>query len=132
VHAFGVPISLLRLFKAGLAGPLGSGRQWVSWLSLTDYVASVRFLLAAEDITGAVNVTAPQPVRNKEWTRAIGRALRRPTVLPVPGFALRAAIGQFADEAVLVSQRVLPRRLESAGFTFAHPDIDSAIRAELA
>jgi hypothetical protein len=132
VHAFGVPISLLTLFKAGLAGPLGSGRQWVSWLSLTDYVAAVRFLLVADDMTGPVNVTAPQPVRNKQWARAIGRALRRPTVLPVPGFALRAAIGEFADEAVLVSQRVLPRRLEAAGFTFAHPDIDSAIRAELA
>jgi hypothetical protein len=131
VHAFGVPIRLLLLFKAGLAGPLGSGRQWVSWLSLTDYVAAVRFLVTADGIAGPVNLTAPQPVRNKEWMRAIGRALHRPAVLPVPGFALRAAIGPFADEAVLASQRVLPHRLEAAGFTFAHPDIDTALAADL-
>jgi uncharacterized protein (TIGR01777 family) len=131
VHAFGVPLRLLTLFRAGVAGPLGSGRQWVSWLALTDYLAAVRFLLAADDIVGPVNLTAPQPVRNKDWVRAIGRAVHRPTVLPVPAFALRAAIGDFADEAVLVSQRVLPRRLEAAGFTFRYPDIDSALATEL-
>jgi uncharacterized protein (TIGR01777 family) len=131
VHAFGIPIRLLWLFKAGLAGPLGSGRQWVSWLSLSDYVAAVRFLLTAEGVAGPVNLTAPRPVRNKEWMRAIGSALHRPAVLPVPAFALRAAIGPFAEEAVLVSQRVLPRRLEAAGFTFAHPDIGTALAADL-
>jgi uncharacterized protein (TIGR01777 family) len=132
VHVLGVPIKLLTLFKTGVAGPLGSGRQWVSWMSLTDYVNAVRFLLRADDVSGSVNLTAPQPVRNKEWIRAIGRAVHRPTVLPLPGFALRGAIGAFADAAVLVSQRVLPRRLEAAGFTFAHPDIDTALAAELA
>jgi uncharacterized protein len=131
VHVLGVPIKLLLLFKAGLAGPLGSGRQWVSWMSLTDYVNAVRFLLTRDDVAGPVNLTAPQPVRNKEWVQAIGRAVHRPTVLPVPGFALRAAVGPFAEEAVLFSQRVLPRRLESAGFAFAHPDIDTALAAEL-
>jgi uncharacterized protein (TIGR01777 family) len=131
VHAFGVPIRLLTLFKAGIAGRLGSGRQWLSWLSLTDYRDAVRFLLSADDLSGRVNLTAPQPVRNKEWTRAIGRAVHRPTVLPLPAFALRAAIGPFADEAVLVSQRVLPRRLEAAGFRFTHHDIDSALATDL-
>ena len=131
VRAFGVPIRLMLLFKAGLAGPLGSGRQWVSWVSLADYVAAIRFLLDADDITGPVNVTAPQPVRNKDWVRAIGRAVNRPVVVPVPAFALRAAIGQFADEAVLVSQRVLPRRLEEAGFVFTQPDIEQALAHEL-
>ncbi|MFL6237968.1 MAG: TIGR01777 family oxidoreductase [Actinomycetes bacterium] len=131
VHVLGVPIKLLTLFKAGLAGPLGSGRQWVSWMSLTDYVAAVRFLLANDDVYGPVNLTAPQPVRSKEWVRAIGRAVHRPTVLPVPCFALRAAIGPFADEAVLSSGRVLPRRLEAAGFQFTHRDIDTALAAEL-
>lgn len=130
VHVLGLPITLRTLFKAGLAGPLGSGRQWVSWISLTDWVRAVRFLLDAGDVSGPVNLTAPHPVRNKEWVRAIGRAVHRPTVLPVPGFALRAAVGPFAEEAVLFSQRVLPRRLESAGFTFAHPDLDRALAAE--
>jgi uncharacterized protein (TIGR01777 family) len=131
VRVLGVPIKLTLLFKAGVAGPLGSGRQWVSWISLTDYVNAVRFLLTADDVDGPVNLTAPRPVRNTDWVKAIGRALHRPTVLPVPAFALRAAIGDFAEEAVLYSQRVLPRRLESAGFTFAHPDIHSALAAEL-
>ena len=98
VRAFGVPIRLLTLFKTGLAGPLGSGKQWLSWISLTDHVAAMRFLLAADQIAGPVNLTAPQPVRNREWTRAIGRAVHRPAVVPVPAFALRLAIGPFADE----------------------------------
>jgi uncharacterized protein (TIGR01777 family) len=131
VRALGVPIKLLTLFKAGLVGPLGSGRQWVSWMSLTDYVDAVRFLLSADDVSGPVNLTAPHPVRNKEWVRAIGHAVHRPTVVPIPGFALRAAVGQFADEAVLVSQRVLPRRLEAAGFRFSHPEVEAALAADL-
>jgi uncharacterized protein (TIGR01777 family) len=131
VRILGVPIKLLTLFKSGVAGPLGSGRQWLSWMSLTDYVNAVRFLLTADAVSGPVNLTAPQPVRNKAWTRAIGRRVHRPTALRLPRFALRAVVGEFADEAVLASQRVLPRRLEAAGFTFTHPDIDSALAADL-
>jgi uncharacterized protein (TIGR01777 family) len=131
VSALGVPIPVLTLFKAGLGGPLGSGRQWLSWISLTDQVKAVRFLLDRVDVTGPVNLTAPQPVRNKAWIKAIGRTLHRPTVLPVPAFALRAVLGEFADEGPLVSQRVIPRRLQDAGFAFTHADIDSALAAEM-
>jgi hypothetical protein len=130
VRVFGVPVRLSHLFKAGVAGPLGSGRQWLSWISLTDYVEAVRFLVHSA-LAGPVNLTSPEPVRNRDWVRAIGRTVHRPAVLPVPGFALRAAVGQFADEAVLVSQRVLPGCLTAAGFSFRHPDIDSALAAEL-
>jgi uncharacterized protein (TIGR01777 family) len=131
VSALGVPVSVLGLFKAGIGGPLGSGKQWVSWISLTDQIAAMRFLLDDDAVSGPVNLTAPRPVRNKEWVRAIGHALHRPAVVPVPAFALRGVIGEFADEGPLVSQKVLPRRLEQAGFTFTHTDIDSALAVEL-
>ena len=127
IHPLGVPIRLLTLFRSGLAGPLGSGRQWVSWISLDDELAAIRFLLDVE-VTGPVNLTAPQPVRNRDWIHAIGRAVHRPAALPVPGFALKLALGEFSRD-VLGSQRVLPRRLETAGFDFAHADIDTALAA---
>ncbi|MGI8334108.1 TIGR01777 family oxidoreductase [Actinomadura scrupuli] len=117
---------VLPLFKLGLGGPLGNGRQWMSWISLPDQLAGLRFLLDRDDVEGPVNLTAPHPVTNAEFTRAVGKALRRPAVLPVPAAALRLAVGRFADEAILVSQRVVPRRLTEAGFTFEHPDVDSA------
>ncbi|PRX97079.1 TIGR01777 family oxidoreductase [Allonocardiopsis opalescens] len=123
--------TVLPLFRLGLGGPLGDGRQYVSWISLRDEVAAIRFLLDHDTVRGAVDLTAPHPVTNAEYTRAIGRALRRPTPLPVPAVAMRAVFGDFADSAALVSQRVLPARLTDAGFTFAHPDIDSALRAVL-
>lgn len=122
---------VLPLFRLGLGGRLGSGRQYVSWISLPDEVGAIRFLLASKDLSGPVNLTAPQPVTNAAYTKAIGRAVGRPAVLPVPGLALRVALGGFADEGVLVSQRVLPRRLQDAGYEFQHPDIDAALRAVL-
>jgi uncharacterized protein (TIGR01777 family) len=115
------------LFRAGLGGRLGSGRQYVAWISLPDWVDAARFVLTA-DVRGPVNMTAPGPVTNAEFTRAIGRALHRPAVLPVPAFALRIVLDGFADEAVLAGQRALPRVLTSRGYTFRHPDIDSALR----
>jgi uncharacterized protein (TIGR01777 family) len=131
VAAFGLHIPVLTLFKAGLGGRLGPGTQWLSWISMADQVAAMRFLLDNGDISGPVNVTAPQPIRNKDWVKAIGRVVHRPTVLPTPAFALRAALGEFADEGPLVSQRVIPRRLEQAGFQFTHADISEALVAEL-
>lgn len=132
VPVFGVArVRLTTLFKAGLGGPLGSGRQWMSWITLADEVAALRFLLTAEELRGPVNLTAPAPCTNRQWVHAIGRALHRPAVLPVPGFALRLAIGEFADAGVLVSQRVVPHRLEAAGFDFAHRDVDTAMAAVL-
>jgi len=120
---------VLPLFRLGLGGRLGSGRQWMSWIALADYLAAVHFLIRRNDLDGAVNVTAPEPVRNRDYTRAIGRALHRPALAIVPAPALRAALGGFADEGVLVSQRVIPARLEGAGFSFTFADVDSALTA---
>ncbi|QXJ25228.1 TIGR01777 family protein [Actinomadura graeca] len=120
----------LPLFRLGLGGRLGDGRQWTSWISLDDQVAALRFLLDRE-IAGPVNVTAPNPVTNEDYTRALGHALGRPARLTVPKFALRAALRGFADEGPLVSQRVLPRRLEEAGFRFAHAELGAALDAVL-
>ncbi|GAC1322835.1 MAG: TIGR01777 family oxidoreductase [Mycobacteriales bacterium] len=122
----------LPVFKAGLGGRLGSGQQYVSWISLADEVAAIRFLLTADDVVGPVNLTGPKPVTNADYTDVLGRVLRRPTLTVVPAFALRLGLGPFADEGVLTGQRVLPRVLERAGFAFTHPDVDSALRAELA
>ena len=127
----GVLAKMLPIFKAGLGGRLGPGRQWMSWIALPDHVAAMRFLLDHEDVSGPVNLTAPEPVRNRDYTRALGRALHRPALAVVPPFALRAAFGEFADEGVLVSQRVVPARLEAAGFPFTYADIDAAFAALL-
>jgi uncharacterized protein (TIGR01777 family) len=116
-------------FRLGLGGRLGSGRQWMSWIALADEVRAIRFLLGAE-LDGPVNLTAPVPVRNLEYTRALGRAMRRPALMRVPATALRLRFGGLADD-ILGSQRVLPARLESAGFDFAYPDVDAALRALL-
>ena len=120
---------VLPLFKLGLGGRLGSGRQWMSWVSIADHVAAVRHLLASDGISGAVNVTAPEPVRNKDFTKSLARALHRPAIAIVPSPALKVALGGFAEEGALVSQRVLPTRLEDAGFTFTFADIDAALGA---
>jgi uncharacterized protein (TIGR01777 family) len=120
----------LPLFRLGLGGRLGDGRQWTSWISLTDQVAALRFLIDQE-IDGPVNLTAPNPVTNETYTRALGRLLHRPARLAVPGFALRAALRGFADEGPLISQRVLPRRLGDAGFRFAHEHVEEALAAVL-
>jgi uncharacterized protein (TIGR01777 family) len=117
----------LRLFRFGLGGRLGSGRQWLSWISLTDEIAAIRFLLAAEAVHGPVNLTSPEPVTNAAFTRALSSALHRPAVLPLPAVVLRAALGGFADEGVLVSQRITPRVLTTAGFAFSHPSIDTVM-----
>jgi len=122
---------VLPLFKLGLGGKLGSGRQWMSWIALADEIAALRFLIDNNDVSGPVNLTAPEPVRNGEYTKAIGRAVHRPALAVVPPIALRAALGGFADEGVLVSQRVLPSKLEDAGFSFTYADVDSALAALL-
>jgi uncharacterized protein (TIGR01777 family) len=120
---------VLPLFRLGLGGRLGSGRQWMSWIALPDHVAATRFLLDRADLDGAINVTAPEPVRNRDYTAAVARAVHRPALAPVPARALRLALGGFADEGVLVSQRVLPARLEAAGFGFTYDDVDAALAA---
>jgi len=140
VHArFGVVLGrggalakMLPVFKLGLGGPLGSGRQWMSWVSLDDAVAALLFAARTSELTGALNVTAPEPVTNAAFTRALGWVLRRPAVLAAPAAALRLVFGEMAEEALLASQRAVPRRLLDAGFRFGYPEIDGALRAALA
>ena len=117
---------LLTPFRLGLGGRVGSGRQWWSWVALDDSVAGFRYALES-DLEGAVNLASPNPVTNAQFVNALGRALHRPTVLPAPAFALKAAFGEMADEALLQGQRVLPARLLEAGFVFGYPDLDSAL-----
>jgi uncharacterized protein (TIGR01777 family) len=122
---------MLPLFRLGLGGPLGSGRQWMSWISLQDAVAALLFLIDTPALTGPFNLTAPEPVTNSEFTQALSRAVHRPAVLPAPAFALRLAFGQMADEALLASARVYPARLIRAGFRFAHPTVAEALAARV-
>jgi uncharacterized protein (TIGR01777 family) len=117
---------LLPPFRLGLGARVGSGRQYLSWISLTDEVSAIRFLLASGDAAGPFNLTAPEPVTNTDFTSALGRALGRPAVLALPAGLLNAALGEVAGE-LLGSARVLPARLQQAGFRFAHPDIATAL-----
>ena len=123
----------LPLFRAGLGGRLGwSGRQWVSWVSIDDEVGAMVHALGTDELAGPVNVTAPAPVTNAELTKALGRAVRRPAVLPVPPFALAVVLGrELTDEMLLASQRAVPGRLEASGFRFRHPEIGAAVEAVL-
>lgn len=114
------------LFSLGLGARLGNGRQYLSWISLEDQVRALLFAVT-HDLSGPVNVTGPAPVTNAEFTTALGRSVNRPTALMVPGFALRAALGEFADEGVLGGQRAIPAALERAGFQFHHHTIGEAL-----
>lgn len=116
------------LFRAGLGGRLGPGTQYWSFISLHDHVAALRHLIDTETLEGPVNLTAPEPATNREVTAAMGRVLHRPTPFPVPEAALRVALGELASD-VLTSQRVVPARLLEAGFTFAFPTVEEAVRA---
>jgi hypothetical protein len=119
------------IFKAGAGAPLGSGRQWWSWISLRDQLAAIEHCLI-RDVSGPVNLVGPAPVTNRDFTKALGRALHRPTLpVPVPRFVLRAALGPFVDEAVLIGQRLQPSVLQRSGFTFADPDLDAALVSSL-
>jgi uncharacterized protein (TIGR01777 family) len=122
---------LLPLFRLGLGGRIGSGRQWWSWVALDDYVRAVRFVLDRDDLAGPVNVSAPEPLTNAEMTAAMGRVLHRPTVFLAPGWAMKVPLRDFAED-LLGGQRVVPRRLLDAGFTFAHPTFEPALREVLA
>jgi uncharacterized protein len=119
-------------FRLFVGGRLGSGRQWMSWVTLDDAVGAIRFLLQRDDISGPVNVTSPEPVTNAEMAAAIGRALHRPSAIPVPAFAPRLVLGrEMADSLLFISQRVRPGVLIDAGYAFAHADIDAALEATL-
>lgn len=122
---------LFSLFRLGLGGRMGSGRQYWSFIALDDHIAALRHILTTEELAGPVNLTAPEPVTNREVTAAMGRVLGRPTLLSVPAPALRLALGELSSD-VLGSVRAVPRRLLDSGFTFAHPGIEEALRAALA
>jgi uncharacterized protein (TIGR01777 family) len=109
---------MLLPFRLGAGGPIGSGRQWMSWIGRDDAVRMVEWAIDRDAAKGVYNATSPGPVRNREFTRALGRAVHRPAVVPVPAFALRLALGQMADEALLASQRVMPHRAQQEGFEF--------------
>ncbi|HET6877711.1 MAG TPA: TIGR01777 family oxidoreductase [Jatrophihabitans sp.] len=125
----GMLARLVPIIRTGAGGKLGDGRQFMPWISLTDEIAAIRFLLE-HDVPGPVNLTGPAPVRNDEFTRTLGKVLNRPTPFPVPAFAARLALGEFAEN-VLTGQRAVPKRLLEAGFEFTHADLESALRAEL-
>jgi hypothetical protein len=128
----GALAKMLPLFRLALGGRLGSGDQWMSWIALDDEIEAIVFLLEHDDIAGPVNLTAPQPVTNRELTEALGRAVRRPAVLPVPRLAPRLLLGrELADEMLFFSIRATPARLEKAGFRFLRPQIDVALKAAL-
>jgi uncharacterized protein len=119
---------LLLPFRLGLGGRLGSGSQWMSWISIDDVAGALLHLVLNATLSGPVNLTAPEPVRNRDFTRALGRVLSRPTLLPVPSVALRLLLGEMADSTLLASARVLPERLLGSGYRFIHPDLETALR----
>jgi uncharacterized protein len=119
-------------FRLGIGGKLGSGRQYFSWISLEDEVAGMEFLLARDDISGPVNLVAPNPVTNAEFTRALGAALGRPTFMPVPSLAIKILFGtEMSEEMIFGGQRLLPKRLQDAGFEFRDPEVGAALRRML-
>jgi len=129
-HGGALP-QMMRAFKFGLGGRIGSGQQWVSWIALQDVVSVIREALQNRAISGALNVVSPQPVRNVDFAQALGRAMHRPAIVPAPAFALEVALGEMA-EMLLASQRVAPSRLEQLGFRFSQRDLSAALASILA
>ena len=127
----GMLAKLLTPFKMGMGGKVGSGRQFISWISIDDAVGATKLALDDQSMRGPINVVSPNPVTNEEFTKTLGHVLNRPTALAMPAFAARLAFGEMADEMLLVSQRVMPRRLNVAGFEFNYPDLGAALRKYL-
>jgi uncharacterized protein len=123
---------LLPLFRLGVGGPIGTGRQWMSWIALEDHLRAMEHALATVGLHGPVNLVAPNPVMNAEFASTLGRALDRPAIVPVPAFALELLYGEMARSTILAGQRVLPRKLLRSGFHFAYPTLEEALRFELA
>lgn len=119
--------TMLLPFKLGVGGVVGGGKQWMSWISLDDQIAAINFAIENESIRGAVNAVSPNPVTNEEFTKTLGEVLYRPTFLPLPEFVVSMALGEMGDALLLASTRVLPKRLEDAGFKFQYPELKSAL-----
>jgi len=118
-------------FRFGLGGPIGSGRQWVSWVAVQDAVRAVLWALSHNSLVGPLNIVSPYPVTQMQFSRALGVILHRPAILPMPAAVIRAVLGEMGRELVLAGQRALPRRLVAAGFVFDQPDIEPALRLAL-
>lgn len=119
-------------FKLGAGGPVGSGEQWMSWVDRDDAIKMMIWAIDRDAARGIYNVTSPQPVRNRDFARALGRVLHRPALMPAPAFALKIAFGEMAEEVLLAGQRVMPRRAEGEGFVFERPELGVALAHELA
>jgi uncharacterized protein len=130
-HNGGALKAMLLPFRLGLGGRIGSGRQLWSWIHMDDLVAAVWHIVQTKTARGPVNLTAPNPLTNAEFTEALARVLHRPAIFPVPRFAARLALGEFADEGLLASARVVPRKLLESGFEFKYPGLSDALRALL-
>jgi uncharacterized protein (TIGR01777 family) len=131
-RAGGMLAQVLRPFKMGAGGVVGTGRQWLSWISLADATAAIPHAISVAELAGPVNLTAPRPVSNAEFAHTLGKLLGRPTLVPLPAFAVRLLLGEMGDELLLSGQRVLPSKLLASGFQFAHSDLESALRWALA
>jgi uncharacterized protein (TIGR01777 family) len=128
----GALAKMLPPFRMGIGGRVGDGKQWMSWIALDDVINGLKFVIADSSVGGPVNLVAPNPVRNAEFTKTLGRVLSRPTLFPIPAFGVRLAFGELADALLLSSQRVDPSLLKNKGFAFSYPTLESAIRNILA
>ncbi len=128
----GALAKMLPPFRLGVGGPMGSGGQWMSWIAIDDLIGAIQFALVTETLAGPVNAVAPSPVTNAAFGAALGAALHRPAILPVPAFALRLIFGEMAEATVLASQRVRATKLAAAGYAFRYPELDGALRHLLA
>lgn len=122
---------MLLPFKLGLGGEIGDGKQYWSWIALEDVVQAIVFALGNDTLRGPVNAVGPEPVRNAEFVKALGKALHRPSMFPLPAFVVRAVFGEFGEEGILGSARILPTKLEAAGYEFRHPQLEEALRTVL-
>ena len=128
----GALATMLTPFKFGVGGVVGSGKQWMSWIALDDEIAVINFAIENANLRGAVNAVSPNPVTNEEFTKALGEVLYRPTFLPLPEFAISMIFGEMGDALLLASTKVLPKRLEEAGFEFKYPELKPALEQALA
>ena len=127
----GALAAMLTPFKFGVGGVIGSGQQWMSWISIDDMIRVIEFAVENDSLRGAVNAVSPQPVTNEEFTKTLGEAVYRPTFIPLPEFAVNLALGEMGHTLLLDSRRVVPTRLEKAGFEFRHPELKEALAAVL-
>jgi uncharacterized protein len=119
---------MLTPFRLGVGGRAGSGKQYWSWIAVDDAIGILHHALMANDVEGPINAVSPEPVTQRDFARTLGRVLRRPAIVPTPGFVLRAALGEMVDETLLSSTRVLPLRIKASGYAFQYPSLDGALR----